>query len=257
MAKQRSERLLNRVVRRLLPPNAVNPIAGVGPNHKPTRNLWPTTVSAANSSTGLAQENRGNEPLLAAPFILGFDTPCLFATVPSKGITKPDPALVRSCSHKNKDSNLQEQRLLIQDSQKTPTTDGRLPNGEWTGFYLENHRKERSWMHLYLEFAEAQLRGEGTDYVGPWRIEGTYDLEQSLCRWTKTYFGKHAVQYHGKLTESGIEGIWSIRNWNRGPFHIWPQSRSDLTKLFLTDDLENRGTSQFLGSQPNKPASDL
>ena len=112
-------------------------------------------------------------------------------------------------------------------------------------------------MHLYLQFGEGQIEGEGTDYVGPWYIRGNYDLTELKCDWTKTYLGKHQVKYRGRIAESGIQGIWDIRNWNRGPFHIWPQHRSDLTKLFLADDQENIGATQLLGSPPRKPASDL
>ncbi|MDG2014024.1 MAG: hypothetical protein P8J33_10985 [Pirellulaceae bacterium] len=130
--------------------------------------------------------------------------------------------------------------------------DTRLPSGEWTGFYLEEHKPKRSWMHLYLHFEEHEIRGEGTDYVGPWLIKGTYDLENSICHWYKQYLKKHRVQYTGTITDSGIEGSWNIRDWNSGPFHIWPHNRSDLTNLFLKDDLDRTRSSILLGSAPPK-----
>ena len=46
--------------------------------------------------------------------------------------------------------------------------DNRFPTGEWNGFYLENHRSGKGWLHLYLQFQDGKISGEGTDYVGPW-----------------------------------------------------------------------------------------
>ena len=82
-----------------------------------------------------------------------------------------------------------------------------LPSGEWNGFYFEKHRPQRSWMHLYLEFKNDQIRGEGTDYVGPWHAEGRYDLDTSRCEWVKQYVGKHQVFYRGDFGSQGILGI--------------------------------------------------
>lgn len=146
---------------------------------------------------------------------------------------------------------------MIENAPTPPPPSNCLPSGEWTGFYVENHRKERSWMHLYLQIGGGQIDGEGTDYVGPWSIQGHYDLSRSQCDWIKTYLGKHQVQYRGQITESGIQGIWNIRGRNQGPFHIWPQSRSELTKMFLADDLENGGATQLLGNPFRKKDTEL
>ena len=117
-------------------------------------------------------------------------------------------------------------------------SDNRLPSGEWSGFYLEDHQPRRGWMHLYINFQEQKIHGEGTDYVGPWVIQGSYDVENSVCQWTKQYQGKHRVLYEGKITANGIQGVWNIRGWNRGPFHIWPSNRLDLQNLYMKDELE-------------------
>ena len=126
--------------------------------------------------------------------------------------------------------------------------DPRLPSGEWTGFYLENHLSKRGWMHLYLHFENDEISGEGTDYVGPWLIQGNYDLETSTCHWSKQYLKKHRARYEGSLSDSGILGAWSIRNWNSGPFPIWPHKRSDLTNLYMKDDLDKTKPSILLGT---------
>ena len=115
-------------------------------------------------------------------------------------------------------------------------SDGRLPTGEWNGFYIERHQPKRGWMHLYLSFENGELKGEGTDYVGPWVAQGKYDLERKICHWEKQYIGRHSVAYSGQITENGIQGEWSIR-FIKGPFHIWPRSLSHLNELYLTNEI--------------------
>ena len=109
-------------------------------------------------------------------------------------------------------------------------------SGEWSGFYLENHRSQRGWMHLYLNFEDGKIKGEGTDYVGPWVAAGTYDETSGYCNWTKNYVGQHQVQYEGRCSENGIQGQWTI--FSSGPFHIWPRTHGHLNELYLREELE-------------------
>ena len=120
---------------------------------------------------------------------------------------------------------------------ETMETDERLPTGEWAGFYLEAHRAERGWMHLYLSFEGGQIKGEGTDYVGPWVATGTYDLDSGQCHWTKQYLGKHQVIYSGQCGQAGIQGHWEI-SFLSGPFHIWPKGMSQLDELYLRSEID-------------------
>lgn len=110
-------------------------------------------------------------------------------------------------------------------------------SGEWSGFYLEHHRSERGWMHLYLAFEDGKIRGEGTDYVGPWVANGTYDESSGQCNWVKKYVGKHNVNYSGVCGENGIQGNWQILS--KGKFHIWPRNHPQYNELYLRDELEN------------------
>lgn len=126
-------------------------------------------------------------------------------------------------------------------------SDNRLPTGEWNGFYLENHQPRRGWMHLYMTFADGKIKGEGTDYVGPWISSGEYDLETGLCSWVKQYVGKHQVVYSGKIGENGIMGQWEI-SFITGEFHIWPKSMNNLNELYMADDLTQPGPTIQLGS---------
>ena len=124
-----------------------------------------------------------------------------------------------------------------------------LPTGPWTGFYIEDHKPNRSWMHLYLEFSDGEIRGEGTDYVGPWHISGTYSEAAASCQWTKRYVGKHTVEYAGQTGENGILGNWKIKKWSSGPFHIWPSDRTDLQEMYMKDDQRGDSTTIQLGTR--------
>jgi hypothetical protein len=117
----------------------------------------------------------------------------------------------------------------------TPNADPRLPTGEWRGFYLESHNPNRGWMSLYLQFDNGRLKGEGTDYVGPWTATGTFTAER--CQWIKRYVGKHQVEYDGQVTANGIVGQWQIGGLTEGPFHIWPRGFHQLERHYLEQPL--------------------
>ena len=91
-------------------------------------------------------------------------------------------------------------------------------------------------MHLYLAFESGRIRGEGTDYVGPWVAEGSYDLKSRQCQWNKQYLGKHNVLYQGLIGDTGIQGNWEI-TFVSGPFHIWPKRMNHLNEMYLQEDL--------------------
>ena len=113
-----------------------------------------------------------------------------------------------------------------------------IPTGQWNGFYIESHQEQRGWMHQYLEFDDGELKGEGTDYVGPWTLQGKYDLSELKCVWIKSYVGKHDVTYRGTISKTGITGIWDIRESLTGSFHIWPQHMTEFDSLYMQEDLE-------------------
>lgn len=119
---------------------------------------------------------------------------------------------------------------------------------------MEDFRTNKGWMHQYLEFADGKLKGEGTDYVGPWTLAGEYDLDQSQAVWVKQYVGKHAVNYSGKISEDGITGTWNIRGLSSGPFHVWPQRLTQFDSMYMQEELERspmRGRSP--GTAPDDP----
>jgi hypothetical protein len=112
--------------------------------------------------------------------------------------------------------------------------DGRFPSGEWTGFFLQSPSTSRHWMQLRLTFAGGSLRGEGSDLVGPFTMDGNYKLQDGRCWWTKRYTGRHDVSYSGYNEGKGIWGVWEIPPLSKGGFHIWPAGMADPTQNALT-----------------------
>lgn len=112
--------------------------------------------------------------------------------------------------------------------------DGRFPSGEWTGFFLQPPSTSRHWMQLHLTFRAGILKGQGSDWVGPFTMDGGYKLEDGRCWWTKRYTGQHDVSYSGYNEGKGIWGVWHIPPAAKGGFHIWPAGMADPTHSALT-----------------------
>ena len=115
-----------------------------------------------------------------------------------------------------------------------PETDPRFPSGPWTGFFLQYWVPGRHTTKLELTVAGGELTGTGRDWVGPYTMDGSYDLATGHCEWTKQYLGKHRVRYRGTNDGQGIWGVWEIRllgglYLDRGGFHIWPEG-SDVSE---------------------------
>jgi len=106
--------------------------------------------------------------------------------------------------------------------------DPRFPSGEWTGFFLQYWIPGRHSTNLHLTCRDGELAGSGSDWVGPYTIDGRYDLGTGQCEWIKRYVGKHSVAYRGVNEGLGIWGVWELRQLaglfvDRGGFHIWPK----------------------------------
>ncbi len=114
-------------------------------------------------------------------------------------------------------------------------TDDRFPSGEWTGFFVQPDSRQRHGMDLALRFAQGKISGEGSDAVGDFTIEGSYDIAKAKCLWRKHYIGQHSVEYAGEAREGGIVGQWRIQGqpmfWS-GPFFVWPRALGDLHSAF-------------------------
>jgi hypothetical protein len=86
----------------------------------------------------------------------------------------------------------------------------RLPSGLWAGHYVQFLVKHAQEMNL--EFADGLIRGDGTDGLGPFTIDGEYRVESGEVRmgWIKTYKGAHSVLYLGTLQNDQIVGKWNL-----------------------------------------------
>jgi len=112
--------------------------------------------------------------------------------------------------------------------------DPRFPGGPWTGFFLQYWLPGRHPTNVDLTCRAGELTGSGRDWVGPYTVDGQYDLVTGRCEWTKQYLGKHSVAYRGINDGRGIWGVWEIRQLaglyiDRGGFHIWPKG-TDLSE---------------------------
>jgi hypothetical protein len=118
------------------------------------------------------------------------------------------------------------------DEPRKPTveTDPRFPSGPWVGFWIQGGLGKQK-MRLILSFAEGRINGGGTDIVGRFAFDGTYDLKTGRCLMTKQYEGAHRVGYDGVNQGDGlwIWGLWHQR-YTRGGFHLWPEGEEDPTE---------------------------
>jgi hypothetical protein len=113
--------------------------------------------------------------------------------------------------------------------QAPPETDPRFPSGAWTGFYLQGESPRKLQLELNLAFAGGNLKGEGRDYLGKFRIKGTYQVDEGICTWTMTYYSMGSRMYRGFNEGKGIWGTWKMEHFWRGGFYIWPVGMPDPT----------------------------
>ncbi len=121
---------------------------------------------------------------------------------------------------------------MFSKKKQQPPSPARLGalSGEWVGFYLQGD--ERYPQDMILEFADSIIRGEGSDEVGDFVIEGEFrvgiDGFHATCGWIKTYEGAHSVLYYGEFDGSSLTGEWRIGGWGEG-FTIEPSSAARRT----------------------------
>ncbi len=96
-----------------------------------------------------------------------------------------------------------------------------MPSGSWSGFYEQHGR--HFGQELVLEFADGIVRGDGTDSLGTFVVDGEYRVERGEVRigWIKTYDGAHSVLYLGVLDDRRLRGNWHI-HWTSGGFELSP-----------------------------------
>ena len=113
--------------------------------------------------------------------------------------------------------------------------DSRFPSGNWLGFFLDQRVPGKHSMELLLTFRAGSITGEGRDRVGPFLVNGTYDLGSGACQFRKAYSKAHALQYAGYNEGKGIWGTWDLEGL-KGGFHIWPEEMGDPTRQVLREE---------------------
>ena len=119
--------------------------------------------------------------------------------------------------------------------------DPRFPSGKWTGYFTDKRLAGKPRMDLYLNFSQNKMTGSGRDIVGAFVVDGTYQLGDGLCVWTKQYIGKHTVSYRGFNEGKGIWGAWELIDLGqtyKGGFHIWPEGMPDPSQPVLVEEVD-------------------
>lgn len=111
--------------------------------------------------------------------------------------------------------------------------DPRFPSGPWVGFWIQGTVGKHN-MTCHLTFSDGRVAGAGSDMIGRFVMEGTYDLKTGRCLLTKTYEGAHRLHYRGvsEGDELWLWGIWQLPG-DRGGFHLWPEGMADPTQRRL------------------------
>jgi len=138
--------------------------------------------------------------------------------------------------------------------------DTRFPSDAWTGFFLQFWFPGRQKMDMELRWSGGEVTGHGTDRVGPFTINGTYDIATGRCEWTKKYLGRHSVAYRGVNDGHGIWGVWEIRQLgglyvDRGGFHIWPEGSNVSEESDRTEKAVMEAMQVEFGTLPITPAT--
>jgi hypothetical protein len=98
------------------------------------------------------------------------------------------------------------------------------PSGSWSGYYAYGHGGPQHRMNLGLTFSpDGKMWGEGIDDFAPFTIDGIFDATTNQANWTKSYVGKHSVEYHGVYDQRSICGSWTLP-MSMGNFCIWPSA---------------------------------
>jgi len=63
-----------------------------------------------------------------------------------------------------------------------------------------------------MEFADGMVRGEGSDDIGEFLVEGSYHStdERVQIGWIKTYTQGHSLLYIGSFDGAWIHGHWEL-----------------------------------------------
>lgn len=111
------------------------------------------------------------------------------------------------------------------------------PSGAWAGYYFYGDAGPKHRMTLGLLFTpDGKIRGEGSDDIGPFAIDGFFNGAVSQASWTKAYIGMHTVNYSGIYSGRAICGNWTLSGGSGG-FWIWPEGMEQFEEALLSEEL--------------------
>jgi len=108
---------------------------------------------------------------------------------------------------------------------------GRFKSGGWSG--SRNLGNKKIDMELDLKFYSGTVEGNGTDEIGEFHVNGTYEERPPYSsKLLIAYFGQESMEFNGyrESEGGGIFGTWKATQATTGPksgdFHIKPRQRS-------------------------------
>ena len=120
------------------------------------------------------------------------------------------------------------------------------PSGPWFGYYLYGHSGQRHRMRLNLTFTlDGKLFGDGIDDVGPFLIRGVFISLNQQASWTKSYIGRHSVEYMGIYDGRSICGDWTLVMMSGG-FWIWPGGLEEGIAESVEEEIEQPTVAQLV-----------
>lgn len=109
---------------------------------------------------------------------------------------------------------------------------------------------------LRLTFKVGRITDTDFDPAGNFTITGQYDLDGGRVHLTKRYARAHYIYYRGYAEglQKGIWGIWEIRIFDRGGWHIWPQKYGE--SMGATEDNgKNQPVESVVSDDEHSPAT--
>jgi len=90
-------------------------------------------------------------------------------------------------------------------------------SGKWGGFYAGSGQYSNVSMNLTMQ--GGVISGSGSDQVGFFTVQGTYNSNDLSCSWNKSYAGSTVI-YTGTLSGQTITGTWYFPGNASGNFQL-------------------------------------
>jgi hypothetical protein len=94
-------------------------------------------------------------------------------------------------------------------------------SGTWNGYYKQKDTQYPFTIQLFLGNYDGSVKGEGTDDIGNFLINGSWNKGDGSIHFAKQYLGAHTVMYDGSLSPDGrqMDGKYIVQGAS-GDFHM-------------------------------------